>query len=67
MVNYEMEWTIRYFLHKSRYWKSVYSTDARPSPGAVGYAHRKAAMWQDLAVYADKSFRYANVNYKSPL
>lgn len=68
LVNYEMEWSVRYFLHKNQYWTSAHSADGTPlSLGAAGYAHRKAAMWHDLALYADKSFKSANLNYKSPM
>ncbi|KIM41065.1 hypothetical protein M413DRAFT_41140, partial [Hebeloma cylindrosporum] len=58
MVNYEMEWTVRYFLYKREYWSEASSADGgRISAGANAYTFRKAAMWDDLALYADKLFR----------
>ena len=65
LVRYEMEWTVRYFLHKSDLWTLGDHTNI--AAGAVAYAHRQAAMWRDLAHYADQSFKSVNVNYKSPL
>jgi len=65
LVRYEMEWTVRYFLHKSHLWMLGDTTDV--SPSAVAYAHRQVAMWHDLAHYADQSFKTVNVNYKSPV
>lgn len=68
LTGYEMEWTVRYFLYKHQYWTSAHSADGRPlSSGAACYANRKAAMWRDLALYADKAFKSANNNYKSPM
>ena len=40
---------------------------ANVASGAVAYAHHQAAMWHDLAHYADQSFKSVNINYKSPL
>lgn len=59
-----MEWTVRYFMHKSRFWESA--TLGQILPGAAGYAHRKAAMWHQMAMLADRSFKI-NLDYKSPL
>jgi len=68
LVSYEMEWTVRYFFHKMDYWIDAHSADGSPlSAGAAAYASRKTAMWHDLALYADKSFKNVNNNYKSPL
>ena len=60
-----MEWTVCYFLHKSDLWTLGDHTNV--AAGAVAYAHCQAAMWHDLAHYADQSFKSVNVNYKSPL
>jgi len=64
LVRYEMEWVVRYFVHKSQFWQSAQSGD---SPGPAAYATRKAAMWRQLARFADGSFKNININYKSPL
>ena len=60
-----MEWTVQYFLHKSNLWMLGNHTNV--AAGAMAYAHRQAAMWRDLAHYADQSFKSINVKYKSPL
>ncbi|KIM39386.1 hypothetical protein M413DRAFT_74977, partial [Hebeloma cylindrosporum] len=66
LVEHEMEWTVRYFLHKMDYWRAPPPPDREPpSSGAAAYAARKCAMWHDLALYADKSFKNVNINYKS--
>ena len=67
LVRYEMEWTVRYFLHKNRFWQSAPTADLTQVPGQAAYAHRKAAMWDKLARDADHSFKNINKNYKSPL
>jgi len=68
LVRYEMEWTVRYFLHKSRFWQSAPTADlTKVLPGQTAYAQRKAAMWDKLARDADHSFKNINKNYKSPL
>lgn len=64
LVKYEMEWTVRYFVHKSAFWRSA-PTSGPPGPAA--YARRKAAMWDELARDADRSFTNINKNYKSTL
>jgi len=63
LVKYEMEWAVRYFVHKSQSWQSAPSA----APGPAAYAKRKAALWQQLARFADGSFKNININYKSPL
>ena len=40
---------------------------ANVASSAVAYAHCQAAMWHDLAHYADQLFKSVNINYKSPL
>lgn len=68
MVRYEMQRTVRFFLHKSNYWAQALSPEGRNlSPGAAAYANRKLVMWRDLARYADQSFKNVNINYKSLL
>jgi hypothetical protein len=64
LVKYEMEWTVRYFMYKSRLWPSAPMSLAA---GPAAYARRKAVMWDHMARDADRSFRSINANYKSPL
>ena len=62
LVRYEMQWTVRYFQYRSRFWQSAPTT-----PGPAAYAQRKGAMWDKMARDADRSFKNINKNYKSPL
>ncbi|KAF9552461.1 hypothetical protein CPC08DRAFT_646869 [Agrocybe pediades] len=79
LVTYEMQWTVRSFLHKSEDWKKAAlpgRTDPpgvtalpqrRDSPGAKAYAQRQAHTWLALAVISDRKFKIANKYYKSPI
>ena len=68
IVRYEMQRTVRFFLHKSTYWTLALSPEGRElSPGAAAYAHQKVGMWRDLARYADQSFKNVNINYQTIL
>jgi len=63
-----MEWTVRYFLHRSRFWQSAPTASlAQLAPGPAAYAQRKATMWDKMARDADRSFKNINKNYKSAL
>ncbi|PPQ87765.1 hypothetical protein CVT25_015008 [Psilocybe cyanescens] len=69
LVSYEMQWTVSYFINKSRWWKLAASGPGRNSaplqPGVIAYAHRQSAMWHQLAIIADQSFQQSNRYYKS--
>jgi hypothetical protein len=68
ILRYEMQRTVRFFLHKSTYWTQALSPEGRElSPGAAAYAHRKVRMWCDLARYADQSYKNCNNHYQSVL
>ncbi|KAF8166226.1 hypothetical protein BJ912DRAFT_863255 [Pholiota molesta] len=71
LVRYEMEWTVRYFLHKSNFWVAGAETSLthgrQPLPGAAAYARQQAVTWRQLAIIADCAFRSSFSNYKSPL
>lgn len=68
LIRYEMGWTVRYFAYKKQLWDEVRAiAGPDPLPGPVSYANRQAAMWYELAMFADQSFRKSNVDYKSPL
>ncbi|KIM38779.1 hypothetical protein M413DRAFT_29731 [Hebeloma cylindrosporum] len=46
------------------YWQAPPPPDHDPlSSSAATYAAQKCAMWHDLALYADKSFKNDNINY----
>jgi len=65
-----MQWTVQYFIHKAKWWKSMVNagpgaTDNQLTPGAIAYAHRKASMWYQLAIVADNQYKSINVYYQS--
>ena len=64
LVGYEMGWSVRYFLHKAAEWES-YSIEPGLSAGAIAYAARQVARWQQMANQADRSFCAVNFNYIS--
>ncbi|PPQ76735.1 hypothetical protein CVT25_004546, partial [Psilocybe cyanescens] len=69
LVSYEMQWTVSYFMKKSRSWKLAAAGPGRDSaqlpPGVVAYAHRQSEIWHQLAIIADQSYQRSNPNYKS--
>ncbi|KAF9546258.1 hypothetical protein CPC08DRAFT_649119 [Agrocybe pediades] len=82
LVTYEMQWTVRSFLHKCTNWRKACEPTApvlgapgvlakasapRDSPGARAYAERQANTWLALAVLSDRQFKIANKYYKSPI
>lgn len=75
LISYEMQWTVRYFLYKSREWAvrlpalaQTVSPTIGPDPtlGAVAYIRCKQAMWHDLAEKGNKIFTAVNNAYISP-
>ncbi|KAF8169238.1 hypothetical protein BJ912DRAFT_862222 [Pholiota molesta] len=68
LVRYEMEWTVRYFLFKSKGWLEAAENRRRsPTLGATAYAHRQSASWRQLALKADRAFQINYRTYESPL
>jgi len=83
LTTYEMQWSVRYFIHKSKFWAenntlpgiSVDQLDpinlnfsgAENNAGALAYAKRKQSIWYQLALKADRTFKTINNAYKSPL
>jgi hypothetical protein len=61
-----MQWTIQYFIYQSQWWQSAMDSE-NTLPGPLTYAYRQQAVWQQLALRADKAFRLTNVDYISPL
>ena len=59
LVGYEMEWTVRYFLHQAEVWKhrgTIVAIDVTSQAGRRAYAARKSAMWQGLALVANDKY-----------
>ena len=63
LTTYEMQWTVSFFVHYSHKWER----EPGSSAGHSAYFKRKQAMWQDLAISADRAFRLLNADYKSSL
>ena len=61
LLKHEMEWTTRYFLHRSQEWASRSEIGTRPGPKA--YAARQSSQWRRLACDAERIFRVVNVDY----
>lgn len=66
LVTYEMQWTVRYFIHHSQRWQLA-SESTNTLPGPLAYANRQHASWYELALRADQAFRSTNADYISPL
>ncbi|KAF8799621.1 hypothetical protein BYT27DRAFT_7227787 [Phlegmacium glaucopus] len=56
LVGYEMEWSVRYFLYRAKVWEERCNVAAL-SPGAIAYAARQNARWQQVAVAAESLFK----------
>jgi hypothetical protein len=59
LVTYEMQWTVRYFLHQAQRWDHLAASEdegGRSACGPAAYARRKAAMWRWLALKGRKRF-----------
>lgn len=66
LVRYEMQWTVRYFLYKKKWWQDgVDRQDV--SPGGRAYAVRQARMWNHFAEVADRTFKNSATLYESPI
>jgi hypothetical protein len=69
LVSYEMQWTIRYFLHQAQEWERLKATSPNSgnlTPGPAAYAARKAAMWQWLALTTKQRFSQVTRNILLP-
>lgn len=72
-----MQWTVRYFTYKGELWRNMHETvttedsnviaDHIIGAGAAAYAKRKQSTWDHMALKSDRSFKYINSAYKSPL
>ena len=66
-LRYEMQWTVRYYLHKAGFWESMLALNIASMPGQLAYARRKRREWQTLAHEADRRFSGACTDYESPI
>ena len=64
LVEHEMEWTTRYFIHRARLWKDRFD-DQETELGPKAYAAQQKAQWQRLAGEADRLFLPVNRDYVS--
>jgi hypothetical protein len=76
LTTYEMQWTVRYFTHKSKFWSDALIPPAGPASladvnavdaGTLAYSKRKNSSWYQLALKSDRTFKIFNNAYKSPL
>ena len=66
LVNYEMQWTVRFFLKKGENWRlGAYTEDI--SSGARAYAFRQVSRWEGMAVHSDRIFKKISLDYLSPI
>ena len=66
LVTYEMQWTVRYFLHQADHWEkaAAVSPDNRE---ASAFAYRQRSIWFQLVSVADGVFAATNTSYQSPI
>ncbi|KJA12530.1 hypothetical protein HYPSUDRAFT_152363, partial [Hypholoma sublateritium FD-334 SS-4] len=67
LVGYEMQWTVRHFMHNGKKWRNELAGNPQLSAGGRAYAERKKAMWESMAAAADKEFCKINGDYVSVL
>jgi hypothetical protein len=67
LVGYEMQWTVRFFIHKQEDWERRRTmANDNQATGPAAYAARKAEMWGWMAQDANYSFIKANSVYITP-
>ena len=65
LLNYEMQWTVRFFLNKSEKWKAATRlTDI--SNGAKAYALRQESRWKGMSIKSDIIFKNTSTDYITP-
>ena len=61
-----MQWTVRYFLYKSKTWKEgAQAQDI--SRGAMAYALRQESRWESMAMNSDIIFKNTSADYVTPV
>lgn len=66
LLNYEMQWTVRFFENKSGKWKIGANTQGISS-GAKAYALRQQARWKGMALNSDRIFKNTSLDYVTPI
>jgi hypothetical protein len=66
LLNYEMQWTMRFFKTKSDKWKLGADTEDISS-GPKAYALRQEFRWKGMAVQSDRIFKNTSIDYMSPI
>jgi hypothetical protein len=57
LVEYEMKWTVNYFMNRARLWNDRTITSQRDvHAGAAAYARRQEATWKSVAMCAQSTF-----------
>ncbi|KAH9484634.1 hypothetical protein JR316_0004116 [Psilocybe cubensis] len=72
MLDYEMQWTVRYFSKKEEWWKNSAVVALADDPagdnivnaGRAAYADRQSSIWGEMARRADYLFHMTNPSYK---
>jgi hypothetical protein len=58
LVEYEMKWTVNYFMNRAIRWRDHAITSHRDvHAGAAAYARRQEETWKSMAVSAQSTFR----------
>lgn len=65
LLNYEMQWTVRYFKNKSEKW-NVAANYLDITSGAKSYALRQEFRWKRMAVKSDTIFKNTSSDYITP-
>ncbi|KAF8810353.1 hypothetical protein BYT27DRAFT_7092155 [Phlegmacium glaucopus] len=64
LVGYEMQWTVKYFMHQAGTWDCWGTISQQTSNRrARAYAAHKAAMWGALASVSQRRFQQVNKQY----
>jgi len=66
LLNYEMQWTVRFFKNKAEKWK-VAAHYPEISNGAKAYALRQEFRWKGMSIKSDTIFKHTSVDYITPL
>jgi hypothetical protein len=66
LLNYEMQWTVRFFKNMAEKWK-LGAESQGISNGAKAYALRHESRWGEMAVNSDKIFKYTSTDYVAPI
>ena len=65
LLNYEMQWTVRFFKNKAEKWRDGALTPDI-STGAKAYALRQEARWKRMMVNSDRLFKKTSPDYVTP-